>query len=564
MAAPRISVAEGVRQLAPGETVNWDRETDVIVVGFGGAGACAAIEARAAGADVLVIDRFDGGGATAYSGGIVYAGNTAVQDRLGVKDDVATMRAYLETELGDAISPETLQRFCEESRADVDWLMGLGMPYGGGLFTAKAHYPTMTSSLYYSGNEKQLEQAAGVKAAARGHRALGDGYTGHAFYKVLREAALRNGAQLLAHAPVTRLILDANGAVVGVEARPVAPGEVGRHQKLYNAVSPHRPLNAAGQDRTIARIRELESTRSAEPLLIRARKGVIVSTGGYVFNREKLAQHRPDLARHLRGIVRLGAVSDDGSGIELGQAAGGAVKMIDNVFLNRSIAPPLSLVYGIAVNAKGERFLNEDAYTGHLGAAISKQPGGTAWLILDRSKFIAAMAQTARPRRWTEFKVLYAPNLLNILGGGTRFAMSLRKLARRIGVPYDALEASVAQNNAAAATGKDPMGKLTETLKPIEGGPYVAISLALGNRYSFSKLFTLSGLAVSEETGGVLREDGQPLPGLYAAGRAAAGLCAVGYISGMSLSDCVFSGRRAGRCAASAQSPAAEAAARAG
>ncbi|GFJ96430.1 hypothetical protein Prum_100720 [Phytohabitans rumicis] len=65
----------------------WDEWADVVVVGFGAAGACAAIEAAEAGASVTVVDRFDGGGATALSGGVVYAGGgTAQQRAAGVVD----------------------------------------------------------------------------------------------------------------------------------------------------------------------------------------------------------------------------------------------------------------------------------------------------------------------------------------------------------------------------------------------------------------------------------------------------------------------------------------------
>ena len=52
----------------------WDVQADVVVVGFGAAGACAALEAVSAGCDVVVLDRFCGGGATALSGGVIYAG----------------------------------------------------------------------------------------------------------------------------------------------------------------------------------------------------------------------------------------------------------------------------------------------------------------------------------------------------------------------------------------------------------------------------------------------------------------------------------------------------------
>ena len=69
----------------------------------------------------------------------------------------------------------------------------------------------------------------------------------------------------------------------------------------------------------------------------------------------------------------------------------------------------------------------------------------------------------------------------------------------------------------------------------------------LGNRFGATMAFTLGGLVVDEESGAVRREHEQAIPGLYAAGRSAVGLCSKGYLSGMSLADTVFSGRRAAR-----------------
>lgn len=81
-----------------------DVEADVVVVGFGAAGACAALEAAAAGCSVLVLDRFGGGGATALSGGVLYAGGgTPQQHAAGVTDSPEAMFAYLLTEVGDAV-----------------------------------------------------------------------------------------------------------------------------------------------------------------------------------------------------------------------------------------------------------------------------------------------------------------------------------------------------------------------------------------------------------------------------------------------------------------------------
>ena len=108
----------------------WDESADVVVVGFGAAGACAAVEAAESGARVLVIDRFGGGGATAVSGGIVYAGGGTRQQRAAaVTDTPEAMAAYLREEVGDAVSPATLERFCAQSAGLVAWLEERGVPF---------------------------------------------------------------------------------------------------------------------------------------------------------------------------------------------------------------------------------------------------------------------------------------------------------------------------------------------------------------------------------------------------------------------------------------------------
>ena len=102
-------------------------EADVVVVGFGGAGACAALEARAEGAEVVVLDRFSGGGATAISGGVVSAGGgTSIQHGAGVEDDPSSMLAYLRAEVQGVVSEETLRDFCDRSVENLDWLAGHG------------------------------------------------------------------------------------------------------------------------------------------------------------------------------------------------------------------------------------------------------------------------------------------------------------------------------------------------------------------------------------------------------------------------------------------------------
>src|SRR5450631_3500830 len=103
--------AKGIAQRDVGD---WNRNADVVVVGFGIAGACAALAAHAAGAEVLLIERASGGGGTsALSSGIFYlGGGTAVQKDSGENDDVEAMYRFLlaSTRVGD---PELLRVFAK-------------------------------------------------------------------------------------------------------------------------------------------------------------------------------------------------------------------------------------------------------------------------------------------------------------------------------------------------------------------------------------------------------------------------------------------------------------------
>ncbi|OCK75637.1 hypothetical protein K432DRAFT_429273 [Lepidopterella palustris CBS 459.81] len=85
---------------------------------------------------------------------------------------------------------------------------------------------------------------------------------------------------------------------------------------------------------------------------------------------------------------------------------------------------------------------------------------------------------------------------------------------------------------------------------PLDSAPCWAVNQSLGNRFAPAQAITRGGLRVDEETGAVFRGDEGVVKGLYAAGRAAVGLCSGGFVSGVSLADTIFSGKRAGRDAA--------------
>ena len=114
--------------------IGWDDSCDVLVAGFGAAGASAAIEAARAGARVVAADRFGGGGASAKSGGVVYAGGgTRFQKAAGYEDTPEAMYEYLSKEVGDAVSPATLRSFCDHSVALLEWLEQNGVEFDSSL-----------------------------------------------------------------------------------------------------------------------------------------------------------------------------------------------------------------------------------------------------------------------------------------------------------------------------------------------------------------------------------------------------------------------------------------------
>ena len=126
--------------------------------------------------------------------------------------------------------------------------------------------------------------------------------------------------------------------------------------------------------------------------------------------------------------------------------------------------------------------------------------------------------------------------------------------AARAGIDQDGLVATLAAYNAAAASGQpDPAGKPADLVRAQDRPPFSLIDCSVRPRLAYpAPMLTLGGLVVAEATGQVCRADGSPVPGLYAAGRTAVGLCSHSYVSGLSLADCVFSGRRAGRHVAGA------------
>lgn len=531
------------------DAVSWDKQADVVVVGFGGAGACAALEARGDGADVMLLDRFGGGGTTKYSGGVIYAGATSFQREAGLEDSVDNMHEYLKLEVGDAVRPDTLRRFCEGSAADVDWLVGHGVEYASDTYLDKITYPPEGKYLYYSGNEKSPAFAAKAKPVPRGHRAVGPGFGGAHYINALSRALQREGVELSVHTRVTGLVVDKGGTVLGVEAIMLSPDKHAEQQAMYEKVSPYVPHNHRRTERVHKAMQNLED-RFGRTVLIRARGGVVLSTGGFAYSRSLVAEHDPVLGQHYDVSHRLSTMGSDGSGVAMGMSVGGATGWMDSIYIARNISPPEALLEGILVNSAGDRFVAEDAYVSLIGGLLERQPEGKAWLIVPAKGFRKSIRESVTCG-WQRFKYFGVPMLINYAIGGTRRGRNAAALARKTGINLNTLSATIDGHDQDLAAGRrDAVGKTEELRTPLGKGPFYAVNMSMANRHALTKFMTLGGLVVDEDSGAVVNVEGSPIAGLYAAGMSAVGLHSNGYISGLSLADGVFSGRRAGLSAA--------------
>ncbi len=539
------------RVVADPDVERWDDEADVIVVGFGGAGVVASLEALDQGADVLAVDRFGGGGSTAMSGGTLYAAGSRHQKAAGFEDTAEEMFKYLSAE-GCALSPAVLRRFCEESNANLEWLEGFGVPYGSNAYLQKTAYPPDGHWLFYSGNEMLPAYREVSEPAPRGHRTAVPGFGGHVYFAKLKDAAIARGTRLLPHAPAQRLLLDPAGTVIGVEVNAMPEPHWKEHEKLYGVVSPWRPFNAERAERAIARCDALE--KAGETRRLRACGGVILCAGAFTYSLAMIRKYREEVAQSYTGLLRLGSMGCDGSGIELGQSVGGKAEHMDRIFLGRPISPPEAFLRGVMVNIEGRRFVSEDAYQSVFGEMLSKQPGyGRGWLVLDSAHFWKGIRQSLFPGKGM-FMQWGAPALMNAVLGGTRRARSISALARKCGMDGNALERTIADYNQRAHAGQpDPLGKAADKIKPLSGRTFYAINVSLDNKFGPTFTSTLGGLVPQDDTGEVLDKDGCPITGLYVAGRTAIGVATLGHASGLSIADTVFTGRRAARHAAQAR-----------
>jgi len=376
--------------------------------------------------------------------------------------------------------------YADNSLAHYEWLVEQGVPYKGTFLPGKIIEPETDDTLIWSGSEEAWPFSEAAKPAPRGHVIQWEGWGGGRKLVDVLEARVR-----------------ALGVTVHTDTRVIS---------LISDLD--------------GRVHGLVVRQYGQNRYVRAARGVILCTGGFTMNADMLRRYAPEALRLENPI----GTTDDGSGILMGMSVGGDAIHMDQFFTTCPWYPPEGLVKGVFVNRNGQRFINEDCYHGRVSRTMADQPGDRVYLLVDQSLF-------ERPMEFSR---------IDLAAAGETWA----EIEAELEMVPGSLTATMDVYNRYAAQGQDPVWrKAPQWLKPLTEGPFAAFELRIG--YSYFSYFTLGGLNTLP-SGEVLDRAGDVIPGLYAAGRATSGLprWGHGYSSGMSLADCTFFGRQAGRTAA--------------
>ena len=515
LAAAGLDAADFTGSAAEGQTAE-DKviDTDVVVVGAGGAGMTAAITAAQAGRNVVVLESqaMVGGNSVRATGGL-NATKTPAQDEnefneaAGVEATLAAAAAdYADNETITALAETVAQQWADYQANPVGYfdsveLMELDTMIGGHGVNDPALVETLCSNsadaiawLAEQGIDMPSVSSFGGASVKRIHRPLDDEgkviSVGSYMIPRLEDKCEEEGVEILLNTTATKILTDAEGAAVGIEATD---------NKTGGTVT----VNA---------------------------KAVILATGGFGANLDMVVEYKPDLA----GFMTTNAAGAQGQGIDMAVAIGAGTVDMDQIQIHPTVeANTAALITeglrgdgAILVNAEGNRFTDEVGTRDVVSAAEIAQTGSYSWLIIDQ-----AMADAS--------SVIQG----YINNGYTVTGETYEELAGAMGVDPAAFTATMEKWNAAVAAGVDEEFGRTSFANPLDTAPYYAIKVTAGIHH------TMGGLTINPQTQ-VLAGDGSVIAGLYAAGEVTGGVHGANRLGGNAVADFTVFGRIAGQQAA--------------
>jgi len=522
-------------------------EFDVVVVGSGAAGMTAALTAAHHGLRVVVIEKTDRfGGSTARSGGGLWLPGNEVLRKAGVRDTPGRARAYLAYVAGDGVTqarqralldhgPAMLAFVRASTPVDFAWVPGYADYYPeapGGLAQGRSIEPVPLDGRVLGAELARLNPAYapapnGITITQADYRWLSLGPR--------HPRAMLATAKILGRMARTRLLRQPMLSLGQALAAGLRAGLLAREVPVWLGT----PMT--GLQMTDGRVTGVEVTRDGRPALIRAGRGVVLAAGGFEHNEQMRRRYQ---RQPIGTEWTTGAAGNTGDAITAGEAAGAALDLMDDAWWGPSI--PLSggpyfclaersLPGCLLVNGAGQRFVNESApyvdavhamYDGHCDAV----PHIPSWLITDqryRNSYVFAGLPPRKPlpRRW------YA-------AGAVYRAPTVAELADQVGIDPAALAKTVVRFNEFAQAGRDedfhrgnsaydryysdPRRRPNPCLAPLDTPPFYAVKIVPGD------LGTKGGLR-TDERARVLRADGTPIAGLYAAGNTSAAVMGHSY-----------------------------------
>ena len=485
-------------------------DTDVVIVGAGGAGMTAALTATSEGKSVIIVESQSmvGGNSVRATGGM-NAGKTVYQDEnefgegAGVEKTLkAAADNYADNETITALAatvaeqwaayqadpqgyfdsvelmeldtmiggkgindPELVETLCENSADAIDWLDEHGITLHnvssfGGASVKRIHRPVDADGKVVS--------------------------VGSYMIPLLQENCEKAGVQILLNTTANEILTDANGAAVGVKA----------------------------------------TGASGETVTVNA-KAVVLTTGGFGANLDMVTEYKPE----LKGFMTTNAPGILGQGIKMATAIGADTVDMDQIQIHPTVQyDSASLITeglrgdgAILVNAEGKRFIDEVSTRDVVSAAEIAQTGSYSWLIIDQ-------------------KMVDDSSVIQgyIKKGYTFEGQTCEELAEQIGVDGAALAETVNTWNSYVADKNDPDFGRTSFTEALDTAPYYAIKVTAGIHH------TMGGLKINTNTE-VLNKNGEVIPGLFAAGEVTGGVHGANRLGGTAVSDFVVFGRIAGQ-----------------